>query len=114
MALQYIDWDSGEVTVIDLSGRITHGEGTSKLRQSVEEVLERGRRNILLNFAEVFYVDSSGLGTLLEIRSMVAAVEGRVKLMKLRELTRNAMQVMRIHTLFEVFADQESAMRSFE
>ena len=73
MSLEYIDWDTGDVTVINLTGRITLGQGTQRLRQSIREVLDRGRTRILLNFDEVFYVDSSGLGELVMSRKTVMA-----------------------------------------
>ena len=82
MALQYIDFDIGDVTVINLAGKITLGEGTSRLRQAVTEVLARGRKDVVLNFKEVYYVDSSGLGTLLQVRTNVTNAGGRLKLMK--------------------------------
>jgi anti-sigma B factor antagonist len=113
MGLQWIDWDIGDVTVINLSGRITLGEGTAKLRDAVHEVLERGRRNIILNFSDVMYVDSSGLGTLVQTRGEVIAAGGLLKLMKLKEITRDLIQVTHLHMLFEVFADEDSAIRSF-
>ena len=113
MSLHYIDWDAGDVTVIDLTGRITLGQGTERLRQAVQEVLERGRRNLILNFAEVLYVDSSGLGTLVQVRNEVSSNGGTLKLMKLKQMTRDLIQVTHLHTVFEVFPDEESALSSF-
>jgi anti-sigma B factor antagonist len=113
MGLQYIDWDIGQVTVINFSGRITLGEGTARLRDAVREALERQRKFIVLNFAEVFYVDSSGLGTLMQVRGEVIKAGGALKLMKLTEITRDLIQVTRLHTLFEVFPDEDSAVASF-
>ena len=114
MSLRYVDWDVGDVTVITLAGRITLGEGTAKLKQAVQEVLARGRRKLLLNLAEVFYVDSSGLGTLVQVHREVGAAGGKLKLMKVKNLTRDLLQVTHLHLVFEVFADEESALRSFE
>jgi anti-sigma B factor antagonist len=114
MGLQYIDFDIGAVTVINLAGKITLGEGTSRLKQAVDEVLARGRKDLILNFKEVYYVDSSGLGTLLQVRTDVERAGGRLKLMKLKEITRDIIQVTHLHTIFEVFTDEESALRSFE
>jgi anti-sigma B factor antagonist len=114
MGLEYVDWDIGEVTVINLAGRITLGQGTQRLRQSILEVLERGRRQILLNFEEVFYVDSSGLGELVASGKKVMGAGGNLKLMKLNQITRDLIQVTRLYTVFEVFADEASAMKSFQ
>ena len=114
MSLRYVDWDIGDVTVINLAGRITLGEGTAKLKQAVQEVLDRGRRNLLLNFAEVFYVDSSGLGTLVQVHREVGEAGGKLKLMNLKNITRDLLRVTHLHLIFEVFTDEESALRSFQ
>ncbi len=114
MALQYIDWDIGDVTVINLAGRITLGEGTERLRQAVQEVLDRGRTNVVLNFSEVFYVDSSGLGTLVAAHAQVRNAGGALKLMKLKQITRDLIQITHLHAVFEVFTDEASAISSFD
>jgi anti-anti-sigma factor len=114
MTLDFIDMDIGDVTEITLIGRITLGQGVQKLREAIDSVLERGRRLLLLNFDEVFYVDSSGLGELVAVRRKVADHGGEVKLMKLNQITRDLIQVTRIYMLFEVFADEASALESFK
>lgn len=114
MSLEYIDWDTGDVTVINLTGRITLGQGTQRLRQSIREVLDRGRTQILLNFDEVFYVDSSGLGELVTSRRTVMGAGGRLKLMKLNQITRDLIQITQLYTVFEVFNDEKAALQSFE
>ena len=114
MTLDFIDMDIGDVREITLIGRITLGQGVQKLREAIEAVLARGRRRLLLNFDEVFYVDSSGLGELVNTRRKVLDQGGEVKLMKLNQINRDLMQVTRICTLFEVFADENSAIESFK
>lgn len=114
MSLQYVDWDIGDVTVVNLSGRITLGEGTSLLRRSVRDSLERGRKNILLNLDDVFYIDSSGLGELVTLHTTVRRSGGHLKLMKLKEVTRDLLTVTKLYTVFETFADEQSALKSFE
>lgn len=113
MSLQYIDMDVGDVTLVNLTGRITLGEGTALFRQAIESVLDRGRSRILLNFAEIFYVDSSGLGELMHANKLVTNAGGVLKLMKLNEITRDLIQVTRLYTVFEVFPDEPSALASF-
>ena len=61
MALEYFDWEVGDVLVVNLTGPITLGPGTREFRQLITDTLEGGRKNILLNMAEVYYIDSSGL-----------------------------------------------------
>lgn len=114
MTLDYIDWDIGEVTVINLTGRIVLGQGTQRLREAIKAVLDRGRARILLNFDEVFYVDSSGLGELVGALKRVKEAGGEIKLMKLNQITRDLIQVTRLCTLFEVFKDEKTALASFD
>lgn len=113
MTLDYIDMDIDDVTEIVLTGRITLGQGSQRLREAVDAVLERGRRSLLLNFDEVFYVDSSGLGELVLALKRVQEAGGQIKLMKLNQMTRDLVQLTRIYTLFEVFTDEDKAIESF-
>ena len=114
MGLTWIDWDSGNVTVIALTGRITLGEGTSRLREAVRQALERGRKKLVLSLGEVMYVDSSGLGELVRALTTVRVSGGQVKLSRLQALTRDLIQMTRLYTVFEVFPDDESAIESFD
>ena len=114
MSLEYVDWDIGGVTVINLAGRITLGQGTHKLRQAIREALDRGRSHILLNFDEVLYVDSSGLGELVASSKQVLEAGGRMKLMKLNQMAKDLIQITRLYMVFEVFKDEATALRSFE
>jgi anti-sigma B factor antagonist len=113
VSLEYVDWDIGDVTVINLAGRITLGQGTSRLRSSINDALARNRRKLLLNFDEVFYIDSSGLGELVTLHTRVRKAGGELKLMKLRELTRDLMAMTKLYTVFEIFPDESSALKSF-
>lgn len=113
MSLEFIDMDVGRVTILQFTGRITLGKGTQKLRQGVDEVLARGRVQLLLNFDEVVYVDSSGLGELVSARKRVLEAGGVIKLMKLNQVMRDLIQMTHLVTLFEVFKDEKSALASF-
>jgi anti-sigma B factor antagonist len=113
MSLSWIDWDTDDVTVIALTGRITLGEGTSRLREAVRQALDRGRNKIVLNLGEVMYLDSSGLGEMVHSLTTVRAEGGQLKLAKLQSLTRDLIRITRLFTVFEVFPDDESAVKSF-
>lgn len=113
MSLEYVDWDDGDVAVITLSGRITLGQGTEKLREAVQEVMRRGRTKVLLNFDDVLYMDSTGLGELVAARRRVMDAGGQLKLMKLKRVARNLMQITQLYTVFEIFVDEASALASF-
>jgi anti-sigma B factor antagonist len=114
MALSWIDWDTGDVTIVALTGRITLGDGTARLRDAVRQVLERGRNKIVLNLAEVMYVDSSGLGELVHALTSVRRGGGQLKLSNLQALTRDLIQITRLYTVFEAFPDDDSAVKSFD
>ncbi len=114
MSLSWVDWDVEDVTVIMLTGRITLGEGTARLRQAIQEVLDRGRRKLILDLHEVQYIDSSGLGELVHSYNRIKSNAGQLKLMKLQQLARDLMQVTRLYTVFEVYDDQDSAIRSIQ
>jgi anti-sigma B factor antagonist len=113
MMVNWIDWDRGGVTVIGLSGRITLGEGRTTLRDAIRQALDRGRNKIVLNFAEVQYIDSSGLGELVHALTSVRRSGGQLKLSNLHARIRSLLQITRLDTAFEVFPDDESAVKSF-
>ncbi len=113
MSLEYIDWDAGEVTVITLIGRITLGRGTECLREALHDVLGRGRNQILLDFHEVFYIDSSGLGEMIACLKRVNGAGGALKLMRLRTIARDLIATTRLYTIFEVFDAEKPALASF-
>ena len=112
-SLSWIDWDNGDVTVIALTGKITLGDGTVRLREAVRQALDRGRNKLILHLGEVLYVDSSGLGEMVHSLKTVRAEGGQLKLAKLQSLTRDLLQVTRLSTVFDVFEDEESAVKSF-
>lgn len=113
MSLEYVDWDDGDVAVITLIGRITLGQGTERLREAIKEVMTRGRTKVLLNFDEVLYMDSTGLGELVDARRRVIAAGGQLKLMKLQQVARNLMQITQLYTVFEIYKDEATALASF-
>lgn len=103
----------GDVTVMDVSGRITLGEGSSSLRESIRELLNKGQRKILLNLADVSYIDSSGIGELVSGYTSVANQGGKLKLVNLTKRVRDLLQITKLYTVFEVFDDEAEAVRSF-
>jgi anti-sigma B factor antagonist len=113
MALEYYDWEVGDVIVLHLQGPITLGEGTRRFRALIQEQLEGGRKNILLNLSEVYYMDSSGLGELMTAYSTVKRQGGKLKLMKLAPRVKDLVQLTRVYQIFEVFDDEDSAVKSF-
>ena len=103
----------GEIAVIDFSGGITLGQGTSTLRMMVRELVEEGHRKILLNLGEVDYIDSAGLGELVSAHATVQNAKGELKLVQPTERVRDLIQITRLYTVFDVQPNERAAIRSF-
>src|SRR6202171_6749577 len=113
MALHATHRDAGKVTVVDLSGRITLGDGSALLRKTVRGLLEDQRKLILLNLADVDYIDSSGIGELVSGFIAVKNQSGDLKLLHLTKTVRDLLQITKLYTVFDVFSDETAALRSF-
>ena len=105
---------SGEVAIVDVSGRIVLGEGSKQLTNKVTELLNQGHRKILLNLAETTYVDSSGLGELVSCYSSLANAGGKMKLLNVQPKIAELLRMTRLHSLFESFANEADAVASFQ
>ena len=103
----------GEVTVIDVSGRITLGEGSSNVREGIREVLGKGSRKILLNLGDVSYIDSSGIGELVSAFTSVTNQGGQLKLLNLTKRVKDLLQITKLYTVFDIHDDEAHAIRSF-
>lgn len=113
MALQGTCRDVGEVAIIDFSGKITLGEGSSTLRKMIRDLVEGGRTKILLNLADVDYIDSSGIGELVGAYTTVRNASGELKLVYLTKRVHDLIQITRLFTVFDVQPDEGAAVRSF-
>ncbi len=105
--------DAGPVTVLDISGRITLGEGSALLRNTIRELLDDQRTNILVNLADVNYIDSSGIGELVSGYTAVKGRGGELKLLHLTKKVHDLLQITKLYTVFEVYSDESTALRSF-
>jgi anti-sigma B factor antagonist len=105
--------DLGAVTVVDLSGRITLGEGSAAMRQLLGDLVSLGRKKIILNLAYVEYIDSSGLGELVRGYSSVAKAGGDLKLLHLTQRVHDLLQITKLFTVFDVHSDEAAALASF-
>jgi anti-sigma B factor antagonist len=101
------------VTVVDLSGRITLGEGSVVLRDQVRDLLAKGQKKILLNMAEVTYIDSSGIGELVSAFTTVRNQGGELKLLNLTKKVHDLLQITKLYTVFDVKDDEAAAIASF-
>lgn len=104
----------GDVTVVDAVGRITLGEGSSMLREDLRQMIVKGQKKILLNLANVSYIDSSGIGELVSGFTTVTNQGGELKLLNLTKRVHDLLQITKLYTVFEVFDDEAAAVRSFQ
>ena len=103
----------GDVTVLDVAGRITLGEGSSALRDTLRDLVSKGQKKILLNLGEVSYIDSSGIGELVSGFTTVANHSGQLKLLGLTKRVKDLLQITKLYTVFDVHDDEAGAIRSF-
>jgi len=113
MSLRATHRDAGNVTVVDLSGRIILGDGSALLRKTIRGLLDDQRKKILLNLADVDYIDSSGIGELVSGYTAVKNQSGDLKLLHLTKKVRDLLQITKLYTVFDVYTDESSAVRSF-
>jgi len=102
------------VTIVDLSGRITLGEGCTQLRELIRDLLSKGQKNMLLNLADVTYIDSSGIGELVSGFTAVSNQGGSLKLLNLTKKVHDLLQITKLLTVFDVHEDEAKAIASFE
>lgn len=101
-----------DVVIVDLSGRITIGEGTIVLRETIQNLLTAGESKFLLNLADVDYIDSSGLGELVTSFTTVRSHGGQLKLLNLTRRVHDLLQITKLLTVFEVFTNETKAVKS--
>jgi len=106
--------DVQDVTILDVSGKITIGEGTMKFREAVRKLIDQGGRKLLLNFAEVTYIDSSGMGELICAYTTLNNQGGTLKLLNLPKRLKDLLKITKLLNIFEVFDDEAAAIKSFE
>ena len=103
-----------DVIVLDVTGRIVLGEHTTDLLQTLKNLAAGGEKKILLNLAEVTYVDSAGLGALVRSHTAVTEHEGRLKLLRVPPKVQTLLKITKLNHLFESFEDEARAIQSFD
>jgi anti-sigma B factor antagonist len=103
----------GDVSVMDVAGRITLGEGSSALRDAMRDMVSKNQKKILLNLGEVSYIDSSGIGELVSGFTTVTNSGGQLKLLNLNKRVKDLLQITKLYTVFDVHDDEAGAIRSF-
>jgi anti-sigma B factor antagonist len=102
------------VSVLDLSGRITLGEGSVQLREAIRGLIGNGKKIILLNLGNVNYIDSSGLGELVSAFTTAKNQQAEVKLLNLTKKVHDLLQLTKLYTVFDIYDDEASAIASFK
>jgi anti-sigma B factor antagonist len=113
MSVKLTTHQKGEVIVVVASGKLTMGEGTSTLRTKIRELVASGSRRIVLNMADVSYMDSSGMGELIAAHTTITTAGGEIKLLHLAKRVHDLLKLTKLYTVFEAFEDEASAVNSF-
>jgi anti-sigma B factor antagonist len=103
----------GDITILDVSGKITIGQGTVEIRNTVRDLLKNGKSKILLNLGGVSYVDSSGIGELVSSYTTVTNAGGQLKLLNLTKKLRELLAITKLLTVFDTFTDEQKALSSY-
>ena len=114
MALTIASREVDGVTVLDLSGRITLGEGSVQLREAIRDLIGKGQKTILLNLGDVSYIDSSGLGELVSAFTTSKNQGAALKLLNLTKKVKDVLQLTKLYTVFDIYEDEASAIASYK
>ena len=112
--MQIAERESGAVTVLDLSGRITMGEDGNLLKDKLQSLLHQGKKNILFNLAQDSYVDSAGLGAIVSAYTTVTREGGSLKLANVTKKLQDLLSITKLLTVFETFDSEGEAVRSYK
>jgi len=113
VSIDFSTRQSDGITIVDLKGRITLGEGSVTLRDTVHDLLSKGQKRILLNLGDVNYIDSSGIGELVSAFTAAKKQGGEVKLLNLSKRVHDLLQITKLYTVFDVKDDEALAVESF-
>jgi anti-sigma B factor antagonist len=105
---------AGDITVLDMDGRITIGEGSIALRSAIRRLIEEGKKKILLNLAGVGYIDSSGIGELVSSYTTINKAEGQLKLLSLTQKLQDLLTITKLLTVFDVYDNESEALASYK
>ena len=111
--MKIVERQVGNVVILDLHGKILIGEGDDALRDAVTRVVDSGKTKILLNLADVPYVDSAGLGEIVRCYTTVSRKGGRLKLVNLTKKIQDLLAITKLLTVFDVYEDEAEALASF-
>ena len=113
MAMKIVERQVKDVSILDLNGKIQIGEGDEALRNAVARLVQAGKKKILLNLAEVPYVDSAGLGEIVRCYTTVSREGGRLKLINLTKKLQDLLSITKLLTVFETYDNEADGVKSF-
>ena len=105
---------AGDVTVLDMDGRITIGEGSVALRTVIRRLIEEGKKKVLLNMSGVGYIDSSGIGEIVSSYTAVNKEHGQLKLLNLTQKLQDLLAITKLLTVFDVYESEDEALNSYK
>ena len=105
---------AGDITILDLEGKVTIGEGSVALRTAIRRLLGEGKNKILLNLAGVGYIDSSGIGELVSSYTAINKEQGQLKLLNLTQKLQDLLTITKLLTVFDVYENEAEALNSFK
>ncbi len=111
--LQINTRQAGDVTIVDMTGRITLGEGSKALREMMREMADKGFKKIVLNLQKVVYIDSSGLGELVKAYTTVRGHGGHLKLVQVHDRVKDLLEITKLHLVLEIEPDEATALKAF-
>jgi anti-sigma B factor antagonist len=105
---------AGDVTILDLTGDVRIGEGAISLRDSIRNLADQGKKNVLLNLAGVKYMDSTGVGELIANYTTIKRQGGQLKLLNLTDRIQNLLVITKLLTVFDSYDNEAEALKSFQ
>ncbi len=114
MALTIASRELDGVTILELNGRITLGEGSVQIRDAIRDLIGKGTKSILLDLGEVNYIDSSGLGEMVSAYTTAKNQGAALKLLKLTRKVHDLLQLTKLYTVFDIYDDEASAIASYK
>ncbi len=114
MSLRLSTRQVGDIAIVDADGRFTLGESASTFRDTIHGLAASGHKKLLLNLADVSYIDSSGIGEMVAAFSSLSAQGGAIKVINLTKRVQDLLQITKQYTLFDVYPDEATALASFQ
>ena len=113
MSVKLTTREVGNVTILDIEGKLTLGEGSGAFRDKIRELLTSGKKKILLNFEQTTWTDSSGMGELISSFVSVTNSGGQLKTLAYQKQIEDLLIITKLYTVFETFNDEKAAVESF-